>query len=76
MNKQRKKEIKEIGSKLDELASRLADLRSEEYNAYIKLPVSILTGRRGDAMQDAIDSMDGAIDNLNEAIGLLEQATE
>ncbi len=76
MNKQRRKSIGEVISKLEELREELDGIMSDEQEAFDNLPESLQESDRGNAMQEAIDNLDYAMSSFEEAIEYLESACE
>lgn len=76
MNKQRRKALKEIVSKLEELKSEIESIQDEEQEAYDNIPESLNDSDRAneiyeniDALQDIVYNLEGeVIDALNEII--------
>lgn len=74
MNKLRRKELKDIISKLEELDSlrqeiteQLESVKYDEEEALNNLPESLQEGARGQHMQECIDTMENVIDDLESA---------
>lgn len=72
MNKDRRKSLEAIRSRLESLADVVATLRddieyiqSDEQQALDNLPDSMADSDRASAMQEAIDAMDSAMSDLD-----------
>lgn len=73
MNKQRRKQLAEAVSKLEEAMQIVDDMRSEEEDAYYNMPESLQESERGQQMDEYINSMDEASGSIDEAIGVLQE---
>ena len=76
MNKDRRKQLSEIQSKLSELRDMIDTVLSDEQEAYDNLPESLQESERGEAMQAAIDAMESALESCEDAESSLEEAQE
>ena len=74
MNKDRRKQLSEIQSKLAELRDMIDTVLEAEQEAFDNLPESLQESERGEAMQAAIDAMESAMDSCDEAGESLEEA--
>lgn len=72
MNKQRRNEIANILTELENLKSKLDDVLSEEQMMFDNMPENLQYSMRGEESQEAIDNMEGAVSNLEDAINQLE----
>ena len=68
MNKQRRKRLGDVISRLEECMSDLEYIKEEEQEAYDNLPESIQYTERGDAMQENVDDIDYVISDLDQVI--------
>ena len=68
MNKQRRKEIMEIITELENIKSKLESVKSDEEFAFENMPENLQVSMRGEESEEAIDYMDSAIGSLDEAI--------
>lgn len=73
MNKARRKSLKAILGRMDELKAVIEEVREdlqavmdEEEEALGNLPESLQEGERGQQMQEYIDTLEGVIDSLGE----------
>lgn len=66
MNKQRRMELGEVSDLLDEAASRLAEIRSDEQDAFDNMPEGLQNSSRGDAMIEAMDTMDDIMSDIED----------
>ncbi|MEL7586653.1 MAG: hypothetical protein AAGU19_08050 [Prolixibacteraceae bacterium] len=76
MNKQRRKQLREIADKLADLNADLESLKDEEQEAYDNLPESLQDGERGQTMNEIIDTLDTAFYSLEETICSITEAIE
>ena len=76
MNKQRRKELEKIQTKLSEAYTDLETIRDEEEEAYDNLPENIQDSERGEVMQDAISTLEDALNSIEEAIDYLNDILE
>lgn len=72
MNNERRKKLQEIITELNDLATRIGDIRDEEQEAYDNMPESLQGGEKGDLAQAAIDAMETVINDLENSQGELE----
>ncbi len=68
MNKQRRKEIKNIIESIEQAKIDLDMVMVEEQDVFDNIPWSLEEGERGEQCQDAIEAMETAIGQLEEAI--------
>ena len=73
MNKERRKRLASVTSKLEEAKEAVEALCEEEQDAYDNLPESLQDSERGEQMSDCIDALgeaagdlEGIIDTLND----------
>lgn len=76
MNNERRKAIEKVQEELQQLYSKLDDLRSDEQDAFDNLPESLQNGDRGEQMQAAIDAIENAMSQIDEARNELDTAIE
>lgn len=69
MNDTRRKQIQKVIDALDDLNLVIQDIFDDEETAYDNLPESLQFGKRGEAMEDALDS-------LREAMGALQDTQQ
>ena len=72
MNKQRRNEIANILTELENLKTTLDNILSEEQMMFDNMPENLQYSMRGEESQEAIDNMEGAVSNLEDAISQLE----
>lgn len=75
MNKERRKRIEELSTKLSECKEEADALQEEEQEYYDNMPENMQGGEKGETAQSAIDAMQEASDNIDAAIGNLNDAT-
>ena len=73
MNNKRRKEIRNVISKLEDIVQQILD---EEEEAFENMPENLQESERGEISQNAQDCLSDAVDALEEAIGALEDAAE
>lgn len=65
MNKQRRKEIRDIASQLEVLMERIEAIKEEEEEAFESLPESIQYSERGEQMEEYTMSLDQAVSDID-----------
>lgn len=68
MNKERREELYDVVSSLEEASSLLIDVRDEEQDAFDDLSEGLQCSRTGDSMLEAIDTMDSIDDDIQKVI--------
>jgi len=68
MNKQRRKAITEIVSKLEEIMADLNTLQEEEQEAFDNLPEGLQDSEKGEAMETAAGLLEEAVNSVGDAI--------
>jgi acyl-CoA reductase-like NAD-dependent aldehyde dehydrogenase len=76
MNNERRKKLRAIADKLEELKADLAELASEETDYYDNMPEGIQSGEKGDRASEVASSLGEAADAIDEVIGQIEEASE
>ena len=71
MNKQRRKEIHDILSEIQNIKSKLEMVQMNEEMAFDSMPENLQYSMRGEESQEAIDVMNSAVESLDEAIDQL-----
>ena len=71
MNKQRRKEIHDILSEIQNIKSKLEMVQMNEEMAFDSMPENLQYSMRGEESQEAIDVMSSAAESLDEAIDQL-----
>lgn len=73
MNRVRRKSLKDILGKMDELSAMLENVKDaiqtvldEEQEAYNNLPEGLQEAERGQQMQEYIDALEGVVDSLGD----------
>ncbi len=74
MNKQRRKEIEAIATRIKEVKSDLETLADEESDGFENMPESLQDGDRGQAIQEAMENLEYAYGSLDEVTDYLEAA--
>lgn len=75
MNKQRRKEIEEALTKIQDGRDAIESLKDEEQDYFDNMPESLQGGEKGDAAQSAIDALESALSSLDEAIDSINEST-
>lgn len=76
MNKQRRNDLLDVVSSLEEAYDRLNEIRDEEQEALDNMPESLQTSSRGEAMQEAIDEMDSIAEGIESVKVRVEKMTK
>lgn len=76
MNKQRRKELNEIISKLESLRDDLECLQGEEQDYYDNMPENLQCSERGERAEEAVSSLEDALYNIDSAIDSINEAIE
>lgn len=76
MNNTRRKSIKSIYDRLEELMQEIEAMQEEEQEALDNLPESLQEGERGQAMQEAADNLECAASSVQDALDYLEEAMQ
>ena len=73
MNRVRRKSLKDVLGKMDELSAVLENVKDaiqavldEEQEAYDNLPEGLQEAERGQQMQEYIEALEGAVDSLGD----------
>lgn len=59
MNKERREELWDVYTSLDDAMSKVIDVRSDEQDSFDNLPDGLQTSKTGESIQEAIDWLDG-----------------
>ena len=76
MNKERRKQIAEIITKLNDLRQGVETLKGDEEDALDNLPDSFRETEKGERMEEIISNIEEAGGYIDEAITCLEAAVE
>lgn len=74
MNKNRRKEIREIINELEELKEKIEMVLAEEQDYYDNMPENLQGSERGEIAESAIFELEESLDNIDNAIENLECA--
>lgn len=74
MNKQRRKTLSDLQSRLEETADEIETALGEEQDYYDATPEGIQSGEKGDTAQEAINELEQALGQVRDAISGLENA--
>lgn len=72
MNREQRKEIKELIKQLEMVKNKIDSIRDDEEDKFDNLSEGLQATMRGQDMEDAIGNMEDAIDNISEAVANLE----
>lgn len=72
MNREQRKEIKELIKQLEVVKDKIDSIRDDEEDKFDNLSEGLQATMRGQDMEDAISNMEDAIDNIAEAVANLE----
>jgi prefoldin subunit 5 len=75
MNKERRKAIEALSSRLDELKGEIESLMQEEQEYFDNMPESFQGGDKGATAESAIEALQEAVDACDTAIEALNAAT-
>lgn len=73
MNKERRKKIDILKTRIEEIKSELNSILLEEEMVFDNMPENLQCSMRGEESEAAIDCMNEAIDSLDEAIDQLNE---
>lgn len=76
MNKERRKMIEKVVSKLYDLREQVESIMDEEQEAFDNMPESLQETERGERMQEVVDALDSACYDIDNIIDNLNEATE
>jgi len=76
MNKERRKQIDEIFTKLSEIESDLNQVADEERESFENMPLSIQDGVKGEAMVETFDSLENLASELAGLTGELQEIVQ
>lgn len=72
MNREQRKEIKELIKQLEIVKDKIDSIRDDEEDKFDNLSEGLQATMRGQDMEDAIGNLEDAIDNIAEAVANLE----
>ena len=73
MNAERRKKIDEIAGKLEALREELADVQSQEQEAFDNMPEGLQASEKGQAVEEAADNLQTACDDLENVVSSLNE---
>lgn len=73
MNKERRKALQAVITKLDEAYYRLEEILSEEQEAFDNMPEGLQLSIRGSIMEEGISTMEDALSSIEDTKNLLEE---
>lgn len=76
MNRERRKELKAIIDKIEELKNCLEDLQFEEEEYRDNFPENLQNGERYERTGEICDSLSDAVSSLEESVSSIEDAIE
>ena len=71
MNKQRRKALDEVHSKLMTIVEELEDIEAEEEDAYYNLPEGIQNSEKGEKMQEYVEIISSTRYQIDEMLGYI-----
>lgn len=74
MNKTRRRALREIADKLDELKEALDGHRSDEQDYIDNIPESLQGSDRASAAEEAVSNLEDAYSSLDDALSSIEAA--
>ena len=74
MNNNRRKEIKKIIKQLEELQSRIEDVRDDEQDSLDNIPESLQESERYEISEAALENLDVSVDTIEELINILSES--
>ena len=74
MNKDRRKQIDEAGSVLQDALALIEQIRDDEQEAFDNMPESLQQSDRGTASEAAIEELDDSVGNLQYIIDTIDNA--
>jgi iron-sulfur cluster repair protein YtfE (RIC family) len=73
MNRNRRKQLKDICKRLEIIKDELDNVMSDEQDCFDNMPENLQGSARGQDSEEAIEQMEDAIDQLDEAINSIEE---
>lgn len=73
MNKQRRKEISAVITKLENIKEELENILGDEQDYYDNIPENLQMSERADQSSEAIDIMEDAISSIEDITDQLEE---
>lgn len=73
MNKDRRKAIQELASRLEDIQAELEAIKEEEQESLDALPENLRYSERASTMEEALEQLDAACDGLTEATNALNE---
>ena len=72
MNRERRKQLRKLSAKVDDLKCELESILWDEQDYYDNIPENLQYSARATESEDAIEKMEDAISCFEEAIGAIE----
>jgi hypothetical protein len=76
MNKERRKRLDGLVSRVEELKTEFESIKDEEQEAYDNLPPGIQEGDSGEKMQTALSALEDIDTSLQEVLDKIKEAKE
>lgn len=73
MNKERRAELYDVITSLDEATDRLQEISSDEEEAFDNLPPGLQEGKTGDGIQRAISEIEGFVSDIENVKSKIEK---
>jgi len=74
MNAQRRKEIDNIISKLEDLKQDIVSMQDEEQGYFDNMPEGLQSSEKGEKAESAVDALDNSVSLINDAIDSLMES--
>lgn len=76
MNKDRRNRFQTTLDSLQDVQTKLEEIKDEEETAFDNFPASLQESEKGEKMATAIGNLDSALSSLKEMIAYLEEASQ
>lgn len=76
MNNTRRKAIRELVGQVEEVKSRIEEIKGDEEEYFNNMPVALQDGEKGDKAQTVIDYLESALTATDEVVENLTDAAE
>jgi len=73
MNKERRKKIANVISKLEDLNNEIDSIREEEQDTFDSIPENLQESENGQLMQEAIENLENAFSDVESALESLNE---
>lgn len=76
MNNSRRKQLSAILSVLEDMNTRIEEIKDEEQDCFDNMPEGLQGSEKGEKAENAISALEDVISSLEEAISRLQDAQE